>query len=71
MPNWMKRLVLRAGYALALALLGVQGFIILADFTINTLFFDELGSFLVTAVLTWIIKTQRNLAADLAAEQET
>lgn len=56
-----KQLILRAGYALALALLGVQSTIILLDFTVNTLFFDELGGWLITAMLAWIIKTQRNL----------
>lgn len=71
MPNWLKRLVLRAGYAVALALLGVQTFIILADFTVNTLFFDEVGGWLITAILAWIIKKQRDLSAELAAVQET
>lgn len=56
-----KRLIMRAGYTLALALLGVQSTIILLDFTINTLFFDELGGWLITAALAWIIKMQRNL----------
>ena len=71
MPNWLKKLVLRAGYAAALFLLGVQSFIILLDFTINTLFFDELGSWLVTAALAWLVKKQRDMSADLAEEQET
>ena len=56
-----RKLVMRSGYALALFLLGTQSFIILLDFTINTLFFDELGSWLVTLVLAWIIKKQRDL----------
>jgi hypothetical protein len=70
MPNWLKRLILRAGYGVALALLGVQSFIILADFFITTFFFDELGGFLVTAALTWIVKKQRDMSADLAATQK-
>lgn len=70
MPNWLKKLILRAGYAVALFLLGVQSFIILLDFTINTLFFDELGSWLVTLALAWLVKKQRDMSADLAAVQE-
>lgn len=61
MSNRIKRLILRAGYALALALLGVQTFIIIADFMFTTLFFDELGSWLVTVALAWIIKKQRDI----------
>lgn len=57
----LKKLVMRSGYALALFLLGAQSFIILLDFTINTLFFDELGGWLITLVLAWIIKKQRDL----------
>jgi len=56
-----KKLVMRSGYALALFLLGVQSFIILLDFTINTLFFDELGSWLITLALAWVVKKQRDL----------
>jgi len=61
MSDRIKRLILRAGYALALALLGVQTFIIIADFFVATLFFDELGSWLVTVALAWIIKKQRDI----------
>ena len=70
MPNWLKRLILRAGYAVALLLLGAQSFIILLDFTIQTFFFDELGSWIITAALAWLVKKQRDMSADLAAEQE-
>lgn len=70
MPNWLKRLILRAGYGVALFLLGVQSFIILADFVINTLFFDEVGGWLITAALAWLVKKQRDLSAELAATQK-
>ena len=59
------KLVMRAGYALALFLLGVQTFIILLDFTIQTFFFDELGSWIITVMLAWLVKKQRDLSTNL------
>lgn len=57
----MTRFIIRAGYTLALLLLGAQSFIIILDMFIQTFFFDEVGGWIITAALAWIIKKQRDL----------
>lgn len=51
----------RAIIYLALGLLGLQGFIIFLDMSMETYILDEVLGFLITGALTWLVKKQRDI----------
>lgn len=63
----MTKYLVKAALLIAGLLLGFNGLIIFADIAIETLFFDELGAFLVSGALLWLIERLRDTNPNLTS----